>query len=70
MGRDNAVGALDCAVSTIGGKDHNGSQSRLQSSMEVRETLNVQHVNLEEEQRGRELTIVNDYGVDRRCKSI
>lgn len=36
----------DNAVSSVGSKDDNGGNRRFQSSVQVCETLNIQHVNL------------------------
>ena len=39
--------AADDGLAPIGGKDDDGRNGRLQGPVQVRETLDVQHVNLE-----------------------
>ena len=50
MRADDVVGASDDAFAAICGEDDDGSDGRLEGSMKISETLDIQHVNFVDEE--------------------
>ena len=52
------IGAANSGDTTIGGHDHNGGHVTFKRAVEVRETLNVEHMHLiDEEHTGNDLSL-------------